>query len=173
MRYFLLVVVVCSIPILNGCSPTFNWRDVRPDQTPLAALLPCKPDQGARVVSLGAKDVTMTMLGCDAGGATFALAYADMKDAAMTGAVLAQWKAATLGNMRAQSSSELPFLLKGASVLPQSVQVAARGVRPDGAAVAVQAVWFAAGSLVFQAAVYADTVRPAVAETFFAGFKLQ
>lgn len=173
MRYFLLVAVLCSLPIFHGCSPTFNWRDIRPDQTPLAALFPCKPDQGARVVSLGAKDVTMTMLGCDAGGATFALAYADMKDAAMTGAVLAQWKAATLANMRATSSSELPFLIKGASVLPQSVQVAARGSRPDGTAVAVQAVWFAAGALVFQAAVYADTVSPTAAEPYFAGLKFQ
>lgn len=173
MRYFLLIAALCAIPILHGCSPTFNWRDVRLDQAPLAALFPCKPDQGARVVSLGAKDVTMTMLGCDAGGATFTLAYADMKDAAVTGAVLAQWKAATLGNMRTQSSSELPFLLNGARVLPQSVQVAARGARPDGTAVAVQAVWFAAGSLVFQAAVYADTISPAVAETYFAGLRLQ
>lgn len=173
MRYFLLVAVLCSIPILNGCSPTFNWRDVRPDQTPLVALFPCKPDQGARVVSLGAKDVTMTMLGCDAGGATFTLAYADLKDAAMTGAGLAQWKAATLGNMRTKSSSELPFLLKGARVLPQSVQVEARGFRPDGMAVAVQAVWFAAGSQVYQAAVYADASNHAAAETYFAGLGLQ
>ena len=173
MRYFLLVALLSSFPLLHGCSPTFNWRDVRTDQTPLIALFPCKPDQGVRVVSLGATDVTMTMLGCDAGDATFTLAYADMKNAANTGAALGLWKLATLGNMRARSPSELPFLIKGASVLPQSVQVEARGVRPDGTAVAVQAVWFAAGSLVFQAAVYADTVSPAVADTYFAGLRLQ
>lgn len=173
MRYFLLVALLSSFPLLHGCSPTFNWRDVRTDQTPLTALFPCKPDQGARVVSLGAKDVTMTMLACNAGDATFALAYADMKEATNTGAVLGQWKSATLATMRAPSASELPFLPKGASVLPQSVQLEARGVRPDGTAVAVQAVWFAAGSLVFQAAIYADTISPAVAESFFAGLRLQ
>lgn len=173
MRYFLLAATLCGTPIFNACSPTFNWRDAGFEQGPLVALFPCKPDQGARVVSLGSKDVTMTMLGCDAGGATFTLAYADTKDAAMTGAVLDQWKKATLGNMRAQTASERPFLIKGASMLPQSVQVEARGSRGDGRAVATHVVWFAAGSLVFQAAVYAETVSPVVAETYFAGLRLQ
>lgn len=173
MRYFPLVAVWCSIPILNGCSPTFNWRDVRPDQTPLAALFPCKPDQEARAVSLGTKNVSMTMLRCDAGGVTFTLAYADTKDAASTGSFLAQWKVATLNNLRAQPSSELPFVLKGASLLPLSVKVEALGIRQNGTSVAVQAVWFAVGSLIVQATVYADTADPAVAETFFAGLKLQ
>lgn len=115
----------------------------------------------------------MTMLGCDAGGATFTLAHADMKDAANPGVALEQWKSATLGNMRVGSASELPFLIKGASVLPQPVRVEAHGVRPDGTAVAVHAVWFASGSQVFQAAVHADSVSPAVAESFFAGLRLQ
>lgn len=172
MRFFLLVVALSGFPLFHGCSPTFNWRDVRPDQTPLSALFPCKPDQGARRVSLGAKEVTMTMLGCHAGAATFTLAYADTKDVASTGAVLGHWKLATLGTMRAQASSELPFLPKGASILPQSVQVQAMGVRPDGTAMAAQAVWFAVGSLVFQAAIYADTISPAVAETYFSGLRL-
>ncbi|MDO8250012.1 MAG: hypothetical protein Q7T78_09900 [Rhodoferax sp.] len=171
MRSFFLVVVLCGSPLLNGCSPTFNWRDVRPAQTSLVALFPCKPDQGERVVNLGAKGVAMTMLACDAGGITFALAYADLKDSAMTGAALVQWKAATLGNLRAQSVIEQPFMLKGAS-LPPPVLLAAPGTRPDGRAVVLQAVWFAAGSVVFQAAVYADAANPSVADTFFAGLRL-
>jgi hypothetical protein len=36
----------------------------------------------------------------------------------------------------------------------------------------VLAVWFAAGSLVYQAAVYADTADATVAETYFAGLQL-
>lgn len=173
MGYFVLIAVLSSLPFLPACSPTFNWRDVRPEQTPLVALFPCKPDRAARVVSLGAKDVPLTMLACKAGEATFALAYADMKDAANAGAALDQWKSATLANVRARSPSEVPFLIKGASVLPQSVQVKAEGVRPEGTSASVQAVWFAAGSLVFQAAVFADKDSAAVSETFFAGLRLQ
>ena len=173
MRYLFLVILWGSLPMLQGCNPTFNWRDVRPDQIPLAALFPCKPAQDARVVSLGAKDLTMTLLGCDAGGATFTLAWADTNDAALTGTVLGQWKNATLASLKASSARELPFLLKGASVLPQSVQLEARGVRQDGTAISVQAVWFAVGSRVFQAAMYAAGEQLAVAETYFAGLKLQ
>lgn len=172
MRLFLLVVVLCGSPFLGGCSPTFNWREVRPAQTSLVALFPCKPDQGERVVKLGANDVAMTMLACDAGDIKFALAYADLKDRAMTGAVLAQWKAATLANLRAQSVIEQPFVLKGASALSPPVLLAAPGTRPDGRAVVLQAVWFAAGSVVFQAAVYADAANPSLADTFFAGLRL-
>lgn len=172
MRYYLLVGVLCSSPILNGCSPTFNWRDVRPEQTPLVALFPCKPDKDTRTVPLGAKDVPMTMLACDAGGVTFALAYADLKDATLTAVVLAQWKAATIGHLRAQSVTERPFRLHGASGTPPPMQVAARGTAPDGAAVTVQAVWFASGAVVFQAAVYAAAANAVAADTYFAGLRL-
>lgn len=173
MSYFRLALALVALSIFQGCSPTYNWRDVRPDQTPLVALFPCKPDQRARMVSLAQKDLTMTMWGCDAGGATFTLAYADTKDLASTGAVLAQWKSVTLANLRARSVDERPFLVRGASELPQSVQVAARGTQPDGTAVALRVVWFAAGTLVYQAAMYADADDVAVADTFFSGIRLQ
>jgi hypothetical protein len=173
MRYFLPAAALAVFSILQGCSPTLNWRDVRIDQTPLLALLPCKPDRGAREVSLGAQEVTISMLGCGAGGATFTVAYADVKDVANVGAVLGQWKAATLASMRTRSSSELPYAIKGASTWPQPVQVRAEGVRPDGTAVVAQAVWFVVGSKVFQAVMYTDKVSPVVAETYFAGLRLQ
>lgn len=113
------------------------------------------------------------MLGCDAGDASFTVGYADVKDVSLVGPVLEQWKRATLGNMRAQPATEVPFILQGAAVLPQSVKVTARGSRPDGKAVDTQAVWFAVGSVVFQVAVYANTAHPAETETFFAGVKVQ
>ncbi len=172
MHYFFPGAALAVLALLNGCSPTFNWRDVRIDPTPLVALLPCKPERGTREVVLGAQGVTMSMLGCDAGGATFTVAYADVKDAAQAGAVLGQWRVATLAAMRAQSSGELPYLMKGASHWPQPVQVRANGLRPDGSAVTAQAVWFAVGSTVFQAVIYADTLSPATAETYFSGLRL-
>lgn len=173
MPYFRTAALLCGILLFSGCSPTFNWRDIRTDPTPLLALFPCKPDTSERVVPLAGQAVKMTMLGCDAGGATFSLAYADMQDATLSGTVLGEWKANTLGNIRTQSPKERPFLLKGADVLPQSVQVEARGTRPDGTAVSAQAVWFAVGSQVFQAAVSTDGASPAEADTYFAGLRIQ
>jgi len=168
-----IVIAVCAALGLGACSPTFNWREVRPQVTPLVALLPCKPDQAARVVPLGGRDVEMHMLGCDAGGATFAVAHADIKDADKAGVVLAQWKAAVLGHVRATSSVDVPFAPPGATALPQSVRVVAQGSRQNGGKLTAQGAWFAHGTQVFHALVYAEEVSPEVAETFFAGLKFQ
>ena len=79
---------------LAACSPTYNWRDVRVATTSLQAMLPCKPDQGQRPVSLAGQLVEMRVLGCDAGGVTFAIMFADIGEPLRAGAALAQWKAA-------------------------------------------------------------------------------
>src|SRR6478736_5364667 len=84
---------------LAACSPTFNWRDVRAEPTSLKAMLPCKPDKGAREVPMAGRKVSLEVLGCDTGGATFAVLFADIGEPARAGEVLAQWRVATLANM--------------------------------------------------------------------------
>jgi hypothetical protein len=172
MSNFYPMAVLLGSLVMSACSPTFNWREVRLDASHLMALLPCKPDQGARVLALAGQEVELHMVGCEAGGAMFAVAYADLKSPDHVMAALTQWKAATLTNMQAQASSARPFVPKGATLLPQAERVLASGIRPDGSAVVAQAVWFASGTQVFHAAVYADKARPEVTETFFAGLKL-
>ena len=61
---------------LAACSPAFNWREVRPENTRLSLLLPCKPDKAQKVVPLGGKPTVLSMLGCEAEGMTFAVAVA-------------------------------------------------------------------------------------------------
>lgn len=173
MHYFLLAAALLGNLVLSACSPTFNWREVRLDASPLVALLPCKPDRAARVIPLGGEEVELHMVGCEAGDAMFAVAYADLKSADKVVLALTQWKAATLANMHALASTGKPFLPKGATLLPQSEQIVATGTRPDGSAVVAQAVWFASGDQVFHAVVYADKPSPEATQTFFSGLKLQ
>ena len=158
-------VVAC---LLSACNPTFNWRDVRPDDTRLGLLLPCKPDKAEKVVPLGGRATPLRLLGCDAGGATFAVAVADLGDSARAAEVLTQWQAATLANMKAGTPQLTPLRLKGAALSPAPVRVKAQGQRADGTAVSSQAAYFAQGTQVFQAVVYADKLSPDVAETYFA-----
>lgn len=174
---------------LTGCSPTFNWREVRPDGTRLSLLLPCKPDKAQKTVPLGGQPTVLAMLGCDAGGATFAVAVADLGDAAKAGPVLAQWQSLTLANMKAGPQAAgtgpggtlvVPLRLGGASVEPAPLLVSAQGQRPDGTAVMGRAAYFAQGSQVFQVVMYAgaskrDAAPQAVdvAETFFASLKFE
>lgn len=162
---------------LSGCSPTFNWRDVRPDGTRLVLLLPCKPDQAKKTVPLGGQPAELSMSGCDVADMTFAVAVADLKDAARVGPVLAQWQAATLANMKApplKAGSQLaPFKLPGAAQAPAPVMVKAIGQRPDGTAVQGQAAYFAQDAQVFQVVVYGKNISTEVADTFFGSLKLQ
>ena len=75
--------------------------------------------------------------------------------------------------MRSVSSQQTPFLPPGALALPQSVQVVASGQRADGSAVESHAAYFARGSRVFQAVIYADRLSPEAAETFFSGLRFE
>ena len=189
-RFFLTrqrtAVLACTVAgCLAACSPTFNWRDVRPEDTTLAALMPCKPDSAQRKVALGNRPVVIRLLGCDAGGVTFALAVADVGDASGTAAALAQWQNVTLVNMKAlpvespegarsqRASTTAPLRVRGAALQPPGVQVTASGQRADGAAVHSQAAYFVHGTQVFQAVIYAVHIKADVAETFFSSLKLE
>lgn len=156
-----------------ACSPAFNWREVRPENTRLSLLLPCKPDQAKKIVPLGGPPTTLLMLGCEAGGATFAIAVADLGDAAKAAPVLAQWQRLTLDNMKARpgASQVTAFKLSGAAAQPAALLVKAQGQRADGTAVSGQAAYFAQGSQVFQAVIYAPKIAPEVAETFFSSLE--
>ena len=173
MPHLRVAAILFGCLLLQGCSPTLNWRDVRLDQTSLLALFPCKPERGARKITLGAQVVTLTILACDASNAKFALAYVNTRDAVHTALVLDEWKSTTLSNIRTQSSREHAFVIKGANEAPQPGVVRADGQHADGTAVTVQALWFAAGTLLFQAAVYERVARLDVAETYFQGLRLQ
>jgi hypothetical protein len=157
--------------MLAACSPTLNWREVRPEGTPLSLLLPCKPDKAEKVVPLGGPATTLRMLGCDAGGATFAVAVADLGDAAKVAPVLAQWQSLTLANMKAGPAPQVSSLkLPGTAT---ALLVKAEGQGADGKPVSGQAAYLAQGSQVFQVVMYAPRITTEVAETFFSSLKFE
>lgn len=158
--------------LLAACTPTFNWREIRVPGAGLTALLPCKPDQGTRAVAIGPRTLQLSMQGCEAAGATFAVAWADAGDAAGANAVLAQWQAMAQANMQAGPARTEPFRPPGAAPLAASVRMAAAGRQTDGRPVEMRSVWFARGSHVFQAVIYAPRIPEEAAEAFFAGLRL-
>ncbi len=177
MRYLQTWAVLFLGSSLLACSPGLNWRDVRPAQSPLLALFPCKPDAAERNLPLGDQEVLVKMLVCEADGALFTLASTDVKSASKLAETLELWRKATLTQMKAGASNVTPFALKGALALPQASKVVAKGNKPDGSALTVHSAWFAVGTTVFQAAVYFSResvgASGAVAETYFSGLRLQ
>lgn len=163
---------------LAACSPALNWRTVRLDEAALASAFPCKPEREARRVELGGQGVDMQMWGCEADGATFAVAHAELPAGALPGVALAHWKAATAARVGAAPAGDaVAFAPAGALALPEAGRVQWQGQRPGGGAVTLQGAWFArvAGPQVhvYHAAVYSPAPRPTVADTFFAGLVLQ
>ena len=166
---------LAALLALGACSPALNWREVRPEGTRLNLLLPCKPDKAQKVVQLGGKPTPLFMLGCDADGATFAVAFADMGDAAQAASVLAMWQDLALANMNAVPASRqlLPLTIPGASPGTPATLLQAQGQRADGTAVSTQAAYFSQGSQLFQVVMYAPRIAPEVAETFFSSLKFE
>ena len=141
------VVFVAVLVIAAGCSPAFNWRTVRADAPGLELLLPCKPDKGTRSVPLAGQPVEMSMLGCDAGDATFAVAWAPVPPGIDVGDALNHWKTATLAHLHATPSPAdtrpAAFIPPGALPVPQALRMVVVGQRANGAPVVADAAWFA------------------------------
>ena len=167
---------------LQACSPALNWRSVSVPEAALQAMLPCKPEQAARTVELAGAPLAMSMWGCDADGATFAVSYARLADPSLVAKALEHWQAATLARLGASAPASgaapaQPFMPPGALAIPQAVRTNIQGRSPDGAAVVAQAAWFARamGSevLVYHAVVLSPKPQPVTADTFFAGLELK
>jgi len=150
---------------LAACSPAYNWRDVQLAQ--LSTLLPCKPDRAKRMVALGGQEVELEMLGCETRGTLFVISHIKLTAAQQTTALVAQWRVATLGNMRGTVQQELPLQAKALAVHSASQELRATGLRPSGEAVQAHLAWLASGADVYHLAVYAQRIEVQEAAPFF------
>lgn len=176
MHWNVLLLFAVSVGF-TACTPAWNWREVRLEDAPLSAVLPCKPDQGSQTVTLAGATVELQLTGCESGGTTLAVSRMRLPPGASPAEALSHWRVVTLAGMKAQGVHEQPFQPGGSLTLPQSVRVVASGQYRDGRPVRAQAVWFASASpqgvWLFHAVIYADTISAEVADTFFSGLKLK
>jgi hypothetical protein len=170
-----LLPLLAAPLLLAACSPTFNWRALPNDGAPLQALMPCKPEKAEREVPLAGVPTTLQMRSCEAGGLTFALAWADVGDAARVAPALAGWRRATLLALQADPAladapaAGPPRPVKGAR---EAIGLQAEGRDHRGAAMRMQAVHATRGTLIVQAAVYGAVIDERVAASFFEGLEL-
>jgi hypothetical protein len=173
LRVGCVLLALTGLLLAAACNPKLNWRDVQAGNSGFALLLPCKPDKGEKIVPLGGLPTSLSMLGCDAGGATFAVAVANLADTANLPEILAQWQNITLANMKATPASmqSRPLRVPGAAAEPAPVLVQAQGQRPDGSPVNGWAAYFRKGSQVVQVVMYASAIEASAAEIYFASLK--
>lgn len=172
-----LGLLLSALLMLGACSPTFNWRELRPEGTPLQALMPCKPETATRAVPLdGGAPTELHMHSCDTGGLTFALAWVELGDAARVPAALSGWRRASLGAVRVDPARvDEPAAQWNAAVpgATQTLGLAAQGTDHQGRPVQMRAVHFVRGTQVYQAAIYGPALNDAgVTSAFFDGLKL-
>jgi hypothetical protein len=133
--------------------------------------MPCKPDEARRDTPLGGAVTPLNMLSCEAGGATFALAWADLGSAERVPAALAQWRAASLISLKAapDASREWTQTVPGAQ-LSEGMEV--QGIRHDGSATQARVLYLVKGTRVYQAAIYGAGLGREESTTFFEGLQL-
>jgi hypothetical protein len=115
------------------------------------------------------------MHSCEAGGITFALAWADVGEASRSPDALALLRRATLAAIRVDPAQVDEPALQWTPAVPgaQSVQgLQVQGTQHDQRPVRMKAVHFVSGTLVYQAAMYGPSLPDEPATTFFEGLRL-
>ena len=165
-------VCVAAALALAACSPTLNWREVRPEGSEAQLLLPCRPASATRSIVLAGQPLRLSMLACDAGDVTWALAHADVGDPARVGPVLEALRRAAAGNVGAAQGDPLPLAVAGATPNPATMRLRLAGRLPDGSAVAEEVAVFAYGSRVYQASALGAQLPAEGTDTFFASLRV-
>ena len=80
LRLLRALCATMALTVLAACTPTLDWREVRPGAAEAVALFPCKPASHARELALAGQQVKLTLHACQAGDATWGLAWADVGD---------------------------------------------------------------------------------------------
>lgn len=174
LRRLALPGALASLVVAAACTPTFNWRDVPVGDGGLVALLPCKADRGSREVALDGRAATVTVAGCQAGGATFAVAVAEADNPVQARAWLASWSAGAQGAGGGKPCLK-PAKVPHAAPLPEALELDA------GCAAAPQPghpqmLWFAQALggkvLLYQATMVDGPPEAEVWRTFVEGLRL-
>ncbi len=165
-----LTAALFAAAVSTACSPTFNWREVPVGDAGLVAMLPCKPDRATRAMPLGNASVAVEVVGCEAGGATFAVAHARAADAAQAEVWLIAWRAATRAQLADAQPADTPATLPRAALRPAPVRLDARGQAQ------AHLLWFAqtraGGVSLYQATVLGRPSAADAVSTFDEGLRL-
>lgn len=158
--------------LLSACSPALDWREVRPEDSGVTVMFPCKPTSDSRMVTLAGARVRMVLTACTAGGVTWALAHADMADPARVTPALRSFREATAGNLAGKPSVLAPMAVSGMTPNALAERVRVQGRLPDGEAVTLEGGFFAKGTRVYQATVMGRSVDAEALAVFFENLKL-
>ena len=175
----LVLAALAAMMLLGACSPEYNWREIPAPEHGYVVMLPAKPASMTRVIHLRELEVSMTMQGARAGGASFTVAAAQLPDdaPATREAALASMRAAMVRNIagaeRVSSPSKVSVTDASGAVCER---VDAWRIEADGRmreqATTMFAGFAARGARVYQWVVLGEAPDPEQARTFLESFRL-
>lgn len=166
------VLSATALLLVGACSPTLDWREVRPAGAGVVVTFPCKPERQERSIALAGASVSMQMLVCSAGGVTWGLGTAEMSDPARVTEALAALRASRIANLDGRESEAQALALAGMTPNPQAVRLRILGQRPDGSKITERAWLFARGTRIFHLAALGGDPSDEALASFFGGLKL-
>ena len=135
--------VFFSVLGLSACQPSLNWRTVQMPGATLSFELPCKPDKTTKPVTMAGQALELSVVGCEAGDAVWAVMSAKLSANADRTELLKGWRQATLQNMRATQIDDATWMPARMTALPGALRLKAIGTTAKGEPVRAHAVWFA------------------------------
>lgn len=170
-RPFFASVTLLAAVLLGACSPTFDWRDVRMENSAVSVLMPAKPSVATRPVTLKGRQYQMTMSAAEVQHVMFAVGTLKVTDPGMAGATMTAMKDALLNNIGATAGTETVTRAEDGRIL----ELNAIG-RPDAAGQvrSLHARFVARDTLIVQALVAGPqkTLTPELVETFMTSLKV-
>ncbi len=159
----------------TACSPTFDWREARPDGSAVTMLFPCRPGQVERTVRVADAAFVMRLHSCNAGGATFSLAVVEARAPERVADVLAALRSQAVANVAGTVVAWPASAVAGAAPDPLAGRARIKGRLPDQRAVVEHVAWFAKGTRAYQATVLGTgrVVDTQTLDTFFDAVRLR
>lgn len=108
---FATVVLACT----GGCSPEYNWREIRPSEGGYQVMFPGKPSKASRDISLDGQKVNMRMSATEAGGHSFAVGLISLPEDSET------WRQRALAAMQAQMARNVSAKQIASTPLPVAI----------------------------------------------------
>ena len=156
----------------SACAPTFDWREAGAADGLLVSF-PCRPLAQTRPLVLAGTMVDFELRSCQAGGLTFALASADLRDPYKTGAALDELAAGMQRGWQTSVTQPKIQAVGGVTPHPQAGRWRFRGTRADGQPVFGDVSVFALGTRVVRVTVTGERVDADPIETFQAGIRIR
>jgi hypothetical protein len=157
---------------LPACTPTLNWREIRPEGSGAIALFPCKPSNHVRTVRLGLTSAPMALYACNAGGVTYAFAHVEIGDPHLVGPALTELRASAAANLGAQARADGDLQVPGMTPNAQAGRIRIEGKLPSGELAQAAAGFFVKGTRVFQVTVVGPKLDGQALEIYLSGLKL-